>query len=194
VRADVNAGVVEKLNHFAINGRIDIGIAGVGFARASGIGLAIFEPRLVDPGGAAAAAAVHKKFDAAGEKHAVAQGTRRLGIGLQLGKSFACGVHIAAAVEQSENAHRGFVVVEKLAIESPARRFDAGILGGGHAFGVEVGHHFEQAVALLVVGVIGDELADRLHSGFFEDAGGGAVGRAIDSASVGIFGVAGDFG
>ena len=106
VRADVVAGIVKKFNHFAIHGRIDVGIAGVG-----AVVLSVFVPGFVDPGGAAAAAAVHEKFYAAGEEHAVAERCWRLGMLLKFGEGGAGGFERATAADKPENTDGGFVLV-----------------------------------------------------------------------------------
>ena len=69
MRADMIAGVMKELDHVVIHDRIDVRVAGVG-----AIEPAVLVPGFVDPRGAAAAAAIHEKFDPAGEKHPVAEG------------------------------------------------------------------------------------------------------------------------
>jgi len=72
----------------------------------------VFVPGFVDPCSAAAAAAVHEKFYAAGEEHAVAEGYWRLGTSLEFGECGAGGIECAATTDQGEDTDGGFFLVE----------------------------------------------------------------------------------
>ena len=64
---------------------------------------------------------------------------------------------------------------------------DVGIFDGGHAFAVKQLLNVEDALTHLLGGVGGMRSGDRLHGGvFFEDAGGVAVGVAVDGAGGGV--------
>src|SRR5215472_13424417 len=186
--AYVIAGIVKELDHVVVKGRFDVGITGV-----VAVELPVLVPGFVDPRGAAAAAAVHEKFYAAGEKHAVAEGLRWFRLRLKLREGGPSGVHGTATANEREDAHGGFFFIEEFLVKLPIFRRDTGIFCGGHAFFVEVGHHAEEAVATLFVGVGWDDFLHQTHGGFFQDTGGLTLFVANDDAGFGIFGFRGDF-
>ena len=72
---------------------------------------------------------------------------------------------------------------------------NVGIFYGGHAFAVQHLLNVENALTHLLEGHRRDEAGDRLHSRFFfQDAGGIAVGVAVDRTGAGVRCARGDVG
>ena len=94
---------------------------------------------------------------------------------MQARESGARRVHGGAAKEKCEDAHGRFVFFQEFAVDVPAFGEDARIFRGGHAFLVEVRHHFLEAIALLIVRVRRNQVDDQVHGRIFLEHTGGTA-------------------